>query len=201
MVLYGVVRGTDEFGNYKVIPDNGGKIVILSNSAGSEFYIGQRVTYDVIEEGYKVDFAKRYKPADLEGRIATNAQSIVDALSHIDVSGISTLIIFDPVQEGSYYHFILISKTAEMAMKAIDTMHHIGFEGDGSEPTSLYQSSNDLIGIRHYVINDFREQAANEPRINGMLFIPLEGLVYKHRFVTMITNDVFKSCVESARLG
>ncbi len=74
MVPYGKVIGTDRKGNFKVRPEQGGRNVILSRSAASNFRYDQMVEYNGITHGDNVDFASKYAVAGLDSKVAAESR-------------------------------------------------------------------------------------------------------------------------------
>lgn len=221
MAPYGEIIGRNPSGDLEVRPLDGSPKIKLIGSSGLKLNAGVNVFYDRVRgdtaynywrEEPKGSMVKKVKPiSDDERDAVTNRalfaimaasleERIPRILGELDTSGANALVLYDPKQSAHEYHFIAIARTRDRIREVIYQIYDWGFGGDSNLGINLYEGKNGLFWGRHHVVKDFRNKVATQPHQVETLFVPLEGLVKTESWLSEIPEEIFRLCVESARL-
>jgi hypothetical protein len=195
-IEYGTIIGIGSQGDFVVRPrDPKEQAVILDNSADKKLKISDEVEYSIDRYRRKVNFAKYYKlvsEADNEEPLESLEES-VKKLSKEDISGISALVLYDPLETGLLYHLICIARRHEKVHEAIGRVP--GYQdgkGDGCTFCFPCRTHSDRRYGKGYIVSS-KLQPGKRDRI---LYLGIEGLVSDG----MIKESVFRKCVRRAPL-
>jgi hypothetical protein len=124
--------------------------------------------------------------------------------SPYDLSEISALILYDPLQEQKEgRHFISIARSEKEVQAAIDKIFHDWNFGEGNYDEKCDTFFIRTPGKRAYASRDFIERVEQNAEQEGMLFIPLEKLVSKQKGKTYdwgIDEGVLRLCLQYTKL-
>jgi len=224
MAPEGTIFGTDSAGNFKVRPEKGGRTVILVRSSRKEFNQGESISYINLRPGQNVDFADDYNRITMSQRVSqpaarTHVETPREGLDKdgyrrsrpvleigrivhaADMTGSWAMIVYESSPlVCSDFPFVAIAKDSKLADKASDILYEWGFGGGGSIGPNFYQGSNGLFGLDAHMNKDFRPKVKDNPRQEGRLFVPVDGLSWGFGYGSpTILAIVRNECVESAR--
>ncbi len=219
MMAGGIVCGADRSGNAKVRPSDGGRMIILSHSAGKGFLKGMHVLYEDIQPGNTVDFAARYmlppqlRDLPLPGA-ATDAFAVRvrNAISSRALNATSIIIAYDPAHETgrsgnfcdpkSWLHYLAMSRSAEAADAVVSEINHIfhpnGRYGIIHRDAGLSGRHASLFGV---TIAGFaagmHDRALSH---HDLALVPITGMVRHTAEGAFITLPVMEVCLRQAAL-